>query len=397
MKGENFDLKFLFSRRALILYAGLAFGILSALLVNWGNPQNMGFCSLCFLRDIAGALRLHSAGAAINATVTPNVISASTTAYLRPEIIGLVIGALAAGLLFREFRPRGGASPLVRFILGVLIAVGALIFLGCPWRMILRLGGGDLTALIGLAGLMTGVSAGIYFLRNGFNLGRATRTFAVAGWITPVIFIALLVVAIIAPTVIARSTGGPGALHPAIWISLAVGLFIGFLAQRTRFCTMGGWRDLILAKDTYLFLGLLGLFIGVLATNYIVGNFAKGGLLGTDIIYHWGFTKQPIALPGVDTTGAARYVDYLWDFGGLALVGLAAVLAGGCPLRQLVMSGEGDTDAGMTVFGMIVGAGLTMSLGIASSATSAGKYGPWALAVGLIVCIVLGFTMREKA
>jgi YedE family putative selenium metabolism protein len=389
-------LKFLLSRKALILFAGLAFGTLSALLVNWGNPQNMGFCSLCFLRDISGALRLHSAGAAIS-TVTPNIISASTTAYLRPEILGLVIGALAAGLLFREFRPRGGASPLVRFILGVFIAVGALVFLGCPWRMLIRLGGGDLTALIGLGGLMTGVSAGIYFLRNGFNLGRATRTYTVAGWVTPAIFIALLVVAIISPVVIAKSTGGPGALHPAIWISLAVGLFIGFLAQRTRFCTMGGWRDLILVKDSYLFLGLLGLFLGVLITNYVVGNFGTGTLLGADVSYHWGFTKQPIALPGVDSTGAARYLDYLWDFGGLALVGLAAALAGGCPLRQLVMSGEGDTDAGITVFGMIVGAGLTMSLGIASSGTAAGKYGPWALAVGLIVCIVLGFTMREKA
>jgi YedE family putative selenium metabolism protein len=391
------SLKVLFSRRALILYAGLAFGVLSALLVNWGNPQNMGFCSLCFLRDIAGALRLHSAGAAINTAVIPNVIGASTTAYLRPEIIGLVLGALAAGLLFREFRPRGGASPLVRFILGVFIAVGALIFLGCPWRMLLRLGGGDLTALIGLAGLMTGVSVGVVFLRKGFNLGRATRTYTAAGWVTPVIFIALLLAAIIAPTVIAKSTGEPGALHPAIWVSLAVGLFIGFAAQRTRFCTMGGWRDLILAKDTYLFLGLMGLLVGVLATNYIVGNFRTGTLVGFDVVYHWGFTKQPIALPGVDTAGNLRILDFVWDFGGLALVGLAAVLAGGCPLRQLVMSGEGDTDAGMTVFGMIVGAGLTMSLGIASSATAAGKYGPWALAVGLIACIVLGFTMREKA
>ena len=389
-------MNFPFSRKALILYAGLAFGVLTALLVNWGNPPNMGFCSLCFLRDIAGALKLHVAGAAIT-TATPPAIGASTTAYLRPEIIGLVIGALAAALLFREFRPRGGASPLIRFFLGAFIAVGALIFLGCPWRMVIRLGGGDLSALIGLAGLMTGVSLGVFFLRRGFNLGRATRTYAVAGWLMPAFFIGLLALAIAYPVFLAKSTGGPGSMRAALGVSLAVGLFIGFVAQRVRFCTMGGWRDLILVKDTYLFLGIVGLFIGVLVTNYIVGNFGTGTLLGVDVNYHWGFTKQPIALPGVDANGKLRIADFFMDFGGLALVGLAAALAGGCPLRQLVMSGEGDADAGMTVFGMLVGAGLTMTFLVASSATAVGKYGVWGLAISLAACIILGFTMREKA
>jgi YedE family putative selenium metabolism protein len=372
----------LFSRKALILYAGLAFGVLTALLVNWGNPANMGFCSLCFLRDIAGGLKLQT-----NAVVQ----------YLRPEIIGLVLGAVGAGLLFREFRPRGGASPLVRFVLGIFIAIGALIFLGCPWRMLIRLGGGDLSALIGIAGLVTGVSVGVYFLRRGFNLGRATRTYAIAGWIMPAIFIAFLLFVIFKPSFIAFSESGPGALHPALWISIAVGLFIGFIAQRTRFCTMGGWRDLILVKDTYLFLGLVGLFLGVLITNYIVGNFGDTTLVGANISYHWGFTKQPIALPGVDASGAIRWTDFLWDFGGLALLGLAAAMAGGCPLRQLVMSGEGDTDAGLTVLGMLVGGAISMNFLIASGGSGPGTWGPWALLIGLVSCLLIGFTMREHA
>ena len=45
-----------------IILGGLVFGILGALLVNWGNPGNMGACVACFIRDIAGALNLHQAG-----------------------------------------------------------------------------------------------------------------------------------------------------------------------------------------------------------------------------------------------------------------------------------------------------------------------------------------------
>jgi len=377
-------LKVLFSRKALILYAGLAFGVLSALLVKWGNPSNMGFCNLCFLRDVAGGLHLHSAAA---------------VQYVRPEIMGLVLGATAAALLFREFRPRGGGAPLVRFVLGFIIAIGALVFLGCPWRIMIRLGGGDLSALFGLVGLVVGVAIGIMFLRNGFNLGRAIRTKAVTGWIMPAIFAILLIFVVFNASFLASSTSGVGSLHPAVWISLVVGLFIGFVAQRVRFCTVGGWRDLIMVKDTYLLLGILGLFVGTLVTNYLVGFFGDGGVASSTgiVAYHWGFTSQPIAMPGVDAAGNIRWTDFLWDAVAMVLVGLAAVLAGGCPLRQLIMSGEGDTDAGITVIGMMVGSAVAMSFGFASSGAGPGALGPWALVAGLVGCLVIGFTMRERA
>ena len=47
----------------------------------------------------------------------------------------------------KEFRPKGGSSPMLRFLLGVFVMIGALVFLGCPLRMVIRLGGGDLNAL----------------------------------------------------------------------------------------------------------------------------------------------------------------------------------------------------------------------------------------------------------
>ena len=122
--------------------AGAALGIIAPLLSYNGNPANMGFCAACFLRDTAGAIGLHQA--------TP-------VQYIRPELIGLVLGAFASALLSKQFQPRGGAAPLTRLVLGFFAMLGALIFLGCPWRAYLRLGGGDLTSLAGIIGLFAGV------------------------------------------------------------------------------------------------------------------------------------------------------------------------------------------------------------------------------------------------
>jgi hypothetical protein len=185
--------KLLLSRLGPILTGCIA-GVLAALLVAWGNPGNMGICVACFTRDIAGGLGLHRA---------------AVVQYLRPEIAGLILGAFGSALLFREFRPRSGSSPLVRFFLGFFAMVGALVFLGCPWRAYLR-------------------------------------------------------------------------------------------------------------------------------------------------------------------------------------------LAGGCPGRQLILSGEGDGDAGIFVLGMLVGAGFAHNFSLASSASGPSPYGPTAVAIGLVFCLATGFLMRER-
>jgi len=104
-----------FSTRWGIISAGLFVGVFAPLLQHWGNPKNMGICVACMERDIAGALGLHRA---------------AVVQYIRPEIIGFVLGALIAAILFREFKPRGGSSPIIRFFLGFFAMIGALVFLG---------------------------------------------------------------------------------------------------------------------------------------------------------------------------------------------------------------------------------------------------------------------------
>ena len=102
-----------------IALAGLAIGVIAVLLVFFGNPKNMGYCIACFLRDTAGGLKLHSA---------------AVVQYVRPEIIGLVLGSFIMALLKKEWAPKGGSAPFTRFILGFFVMVGCLAFLGCPFR-----------------------------------------------------------------------------------------------------------------------------------------------------------------------------------------------------------------------------------------------------------------------
>ncbi|MFH1663188.1 MAG: YedE family putative selenium transporter [Chloroflexota bacterium] len=364
-----------FKPKKWVILGGLAFGILGALLVNWGNPGNMGTCVACFIRDITGALGLHRAG---------------VVQYIRPEIIGFGLGAFITALAFREWRPRGGSSPIIRFFLGAFAMIGALVFLGCPVRLLLRLGGGDLNAVTGLAGLLVGIAVAVFFLKRGFSLGRAGKTHHLVGLIIPIVLVGLLIFAIIETTkgldVIYTSESGPGSMYASLAVSLVVGLAVGFIFQRTRLCTVGAWRDVMLVRSTHLLSGIIAIIVGALVTNYIVGNFAEGTLIGNDIIYSWGFENQPVA-----------HNNHLWNFLGMSLAGMAFIFAGACPLRNLIIAGEGDADAGVFILGLIAGAAFSHNFLLASSPSGIGANTVIAVFVGLAFCLTVGFLMHQKA
>ena len=241
-----------------IAAAGVLIGLIAAMLVFFGNPVNMGFCIACFLRDTSGALGLHSAAA---------------VQYIRPEIIGLVLGACAVSLATKEFRPRGGSAPVTRFILGVFVMIGCLMFLGCPFRMILRLAGGDGNAIFGFVGFAAGILAGVVFLKKGYTLKRSYKMPVLEGEIFPVLQLAFLILLIAAPAFIhfSEAGAGPGALHAPVVISLIAGLIVGALAQRTRLCMVGGIRDAVLFREWKLLLGFLAILVSAFLVNLILG------------------------------------------------------------------------------------------------------------------------------
>lgn len=352
----------------LILATGLVVGAAAVALTAFGNPKNMGFCIACFLRDIAGALKFQTAG--LNAETSTGIVQ-----YIRPEIIGLVLGSFGISLVRKEFRPTGGSSPMTRFLIAVFVMIGALVFLGCPLRMVIRIGGGDLNAIVGLIGFVIGILIGILFLKRGFSLGRAYRQTMAEGLIFPALMIALLLVLLFGKDLIATSVSGPGSMQAPILLALVIALIVGVLSQQSRLCMVGGIRDAVMFQDFRLISGFAAIIVAVLLGNVITGNF-KG----------FSFLEQPIA-----------HSEWLWNLLGMVLVGWGSMLLGGCPLRQLILAGEGNTDSGVTVTGFIVGAAVAHNFGLASSGTGIGA-GPVALAVivGFAALLVISLVNQPK-
>ncbi len=346
------------SKKHVILAGGLV-GLLAVLLVHFGNPANMGFCIACFIRDIAGGLGLHRAG---------------VVQYIRPEIIGMGLGAWLMAMGSGDFRVRGVSSPFTRFILGFFVMIGALVFLGCPLRMVLRLAGGDLTAILGLVGFTAGILLGIVFLNKGFTLKRTYSLNKAEGFLFPAMKIAFFILLVVAPSFIFFSESGPGSMRAPVALALIAGLLVGFAGQRTRMCTVGGIRDLIMFKDAHLISGFAAIFVIALLGNIITGNF------------NLGFDGQPVA-----------HNDGLWNFLGMALAGLGSVLLGGCPLRQVILSAEGNIDSVITFLGLLVGAAFAHNFGLASSAAGATANGKTAVIIGLIVVAAIGFLNMDRS
>lgn len=342
-----------------IIIAGLVIGVIASLLVLFGNPANMGFCIACFLRDTSGALGLHQAAA---------------VQYIRPEIIGIVLGSFVIAMFRKEYAPRGGSAPMTRFVLGFFVMIGCLMFLGCPFRMIVRLAGGDLNALVGFVGFGLGILTGVFFLNRGYSLKRTYKLPKADGMVMPAIEVVLLILLVVAPAFIhfTEAGGGPGAKHAPIIISLIAGAIVGILAQITRLCMVGGIRDIILFKETKLILGFAAILASALCCNLVLTAVTEGSY------FTLAMAGQPIA-----------HTDGLWNALGMYLVGFGCVMLGGCPLRQLVLTGEGNADSAVTIIGLMVGAAFAHNFGLASSGEGPTANGKVAVLIGICVVAVI--------
>ena len=341
-----------------LLGFGVLGGVLAALLAFFGNPGNMALCIACFIRDTAGAMGMHNA---------------NTVQYVRPEIVGIVVGAMILALVRREYKSTAGSAPVMRFALGVMTMIGALVFLGCPLRMVLRMAAGDLNAWVALIGFVGGIATGALFLRRGFSLGRSYEGMPAGGGVLSVMLVVVLVLSVTTGMMMV-STQGPGSMHAPVLLSLVCGLAFGAIAQHSRMCFAGSFRNLIFTRDVSMILVIAGVFVAMLVYNIAGGTF------------HLSFAGQPIA-----------HSQHLWSILGMYAVGLAATLAGGCPLRQLVLAGQGSSDAACNVLGMFVGAAIAHNFKLASSAEGTTPAGRIAVVAVVVILLLVGLVgTRQK-
>ncbi|MDR1529262.1 MAG: YedE-related selenium metabolism membrane protein [Burkholderiales bacterium] len=340
------------SKTMILIIAGAIIGALALALSSYGNPPNMGVCVACFMRDIAGGMKLHTA---------------APVQYMRPEIFGFVLGAFAAALLAREFKPSAGSAPFLRFSLGFFMMVGCLVFLGCPLRMVLRIAGGDLNAVVGLAGFITGIVIGVVFLKKNFALTTNKPQLKNEGALFPIICAAILLLMLVQSGLFSASEKGPGSQHAPMILSLIAGLAIGAIVQRTRLCFIGMISHIFLFRRFAMLFGVIALTAVVFIGNLWLDKF------------NLGFANQPIA-----------HSDGVWNFLSLMLVGLCGAFISGCPLRQLVQAGQGNADAAMTALGLLLGAAFAHNFSLASSAAGPTTGGKIVVIVGLIFALAIG-------
>jgi uncharacterized protein len=343
-----------------VVVVGALLGGLGVMLSVWGNPENSGICVSCFIENSAGALGFHD---------NPNM------QYLRPELIGFVLGSTASALLFREFRSRGGSAPLSRLFFGMFMIFGCAVFIGCPIKLFLRVTAGDLTAVAGVIGLLAGVWAGLKGLANGVELARPKTGTGSGGHLMPALFLLLLVFFLVRPGFLLFSSKGSAAQHAPWLIALAAGIGLGALAQRSHFCITGSIRNTLLMGFRISAVWGLCAFIGT--------SFVLSVMTGR---FHPSLYGQPGA-----------HLDYLWSFLGMGLVGWISVIIGGCPFRQLIKTGEGDADAGLVVVGMFIGGALAQSWGIAATAAGVSLYGKISVLAGFVLLALGSLIFRERS
>ena len=346
------------------IISGAVLGIVAAFLAYAGNPANMGICAACFLRDTSGALGFHSV---------------QTLQYLRPELIGLVLGGFLASLFWtKEFAPKNSTATFSSFFLGVFAMLGALVFLGCPWRAFLRLGGGDMTAIAGFLGLAAGVGIGLFFKKNGYKVDESVSVSKNIGFL-PVIFSILLLLALVFGLKIGEngalfsSVKGPAAQHAALFISLIGGLVVGVFMQKSKFCSVGAFARAY-RGDFSMFWGVVAIIAFASIVNLALGQ------------YKFGFEAQPIA-----------HNDFVWNFLGMVLAGLCFSLSEGCPGKHLVQMGTGNLHSGIFVIGMMAGAGFAHNFLLASSPAGITPYAPWAVGLGFVFAVYVGVLNCAKA
>ncbi len=358
--------KRLSNNRAFVLM-GFVIGTGAVLLSYYGNPANTGVCVSCFMENFAGALGLHG-----------NI----RMQYLRPEILGFVLGSFLMAVTRKDFASRGGSSPLLRFLIGILLIVGCSVFIGCPVKMILRLAGGDIGTIVGFVGLLTGIYIGLEYVEYGFQLGESSPSPRANGLVIPGIMLFLLICLFINASFLNESTKGAAARHAPLLLSLGVSLVIGALANYTKFCITGGFARIFLwgprevmncPRSSAMLLSIGSFIIFAFIANLISGQFS------------FGLHGQP-----------SSNESFGWGFLGMLLVGFGSVLVRGCPLRQLTASGDGDTDAGVTVMGMLVGAALVQNWNMGGNSEGTPFTAQVAVLVGICILFIIGFLNRKR-
>jgi uncharacterized protein len=256
----------------------------------------------------------------------------------------LVIGSFMGALLSKEFAlrvpPRG--EMVKGLIGGGLMALGATIGLGCTigsfFSGVPALSGGAIIFTIGLfAGVIIALKYLIWEMEKhpGFSSGKSYTFFAVkpgkGSWQVYLGWSVLALVLLIAWLYSGR--------NPVMTWFIIIGLFMGMISQRSRFCIVKAFRDPFMTGESD---GSTGVMAGLMVT-----------LVGFTAIKFFGIGFDD---PSLRLREMTWIFPHFWGralIGGL-IFGLGMTVAGGCAVGTLWRVGEGQVKLWFAALGFIL-------------------------------------------
>jgi len=256
----------------------------------------------------------------------------------------MLLGAFVAALMSKEFAFRiPPIGEIFKGLLGgVLMGMGAMIGKSCTiggffsgWPAL------SLGAIVFTAGLVVGTYVALKYLLfemekfPKISTGKSSSFLAAATERTslqPLIGLVVLIVGL----VFAFNFNKGGSKVLVLYV--LIGLFFGFVCQRSRFCIVRALREPFMTGNASAAVGVMA---GILVSMF---GFAVIKFMGAgtpkEMIWVWPHFWLPAIIGGI-------------------IFGIGMTLAGGCVVGSLWRAGEGQIKLWASVFGMIIAMPLT--------------------------------------
>jgi hypothetical protein len=138
--------------RSAVVY-GVVVAVLAVVVGEWldvSPPAAYGLCSACHGRDLADWIVNHAEGKNL-------FVTAAGAGWPLLTVVGVIIGSFLASRRNSEFASINLGGNVRQFAFGAVVMGAALFVGGCPTRILIRTGYGDLAGLLALGGVAAGI------------------------------------------------------------------------------------------------------------------------------------------------------------------------------------------------------------------------------------------------
>jgi hypothetical protein len=125
-------------------------------------PAAYSFCLTCHTRDLVNTV----VNGLFDVHFQTTILSRRVLMLTSPSVL---IGAFIAARSYTEQRRQKSTRPLLFFTYGMVVMILGILIFGCPTRIVIRTGYGDLFGMIALAGMVLGIWLATLLIRRRWS------------------------------------------------------------------------------------------------------------------------------------------------------------------------------------------------------------------------------------